>query len=88
MIDFNPKKLPCDLEELGTEIDGLLEVEEKLNSCIKILYIMLEKVDINSYISNKDFEYSFEHLVDISSLIGHKTATLKAKINYLLEEKL
>jgi len=49
---------------------------------------MLEKVDINSYISNKDFEYSFEHLVDISSLIGHKTATLKAKINYLLEEKL
>ena len=87
MIDFFPKKLPCNLEELNTEVDELLETEDKVTSHIKVLYIMLEKSNIENYFNNKDFEYALEHFVDIFSLIKHKTATIKAKINYLIEEK-
>ncbi len=83
MFDFTPKSLPCDMDDVDADIDDLMDYEDKMRTVIKMFSLSFRTLKIDQFFTSKDIEYQFdllgEHLVNLKS----KTASLKARVNYL-----
>jgi len=83
-MNFYPKVLPCDLENIDIDVNSIMEGQERIRTLIKILYTMIEKIEIESYFNNNDFTNTLENLSNEYTLMSHQIATVKAELNYLM----
>ncbi len=83
MIEFNPKKLPCDIDNISDRADDILENTDRIMSALKVLSTMVTIEETKKFYNAEDIKYQLETISEILSLLCSNVTSLKAEVNFL-----
>lgn len=87
MAIFQPKKLPCNLEQVHEEIEESLQHYDRVASIVRVLGTMLTIDEVKSFFTSEDVNFQLDSLAENIFKLEIHLNNLKAQIAYLINPK-